>query len=90
MVPSHSVSSLRLRSHRLAWPRTEPSQGSDTGSNPVGTTNLSPHLARRLRLSWYSEVFPDNPSIGQSIGQKCGVKGVHGFTELVIPSVTTV
>jgi hypothetical protein len=25
-------------SHRLAWPRTEPSQGSDTGSNPVGTT----------------------------------------------------
>lgn len=26
-------------SHRLAWPRTEPSQGSDTGSNPVGTTN---------------------------------------------------
>ena len=26
-------------SHRLAWPRTEPSQGSNTGSNPVGTTN---------------------------------------------------
>ena len=27
-------------SHRLAWPRTVPSQGTDTGSNPVGTTNL--------------------------------------------------
>ena len=26
-------------SHRLAWPRTAPSQGADTGSNPVGTTN---------------------------------------------------
>jgi hypothetical protein len=25
-------------SHRLAWPRTEPSQGLNTGSNPVGTT----------------------------------------------------
>jgi hypothetical protein len=28
-------------SHRLAWPRTEPSQGLNTGSNPVGTTKLS-------------------------------------------------
>ena len=28
-------------SHRLVWPRTEPSQGSDTGSNPVGTTTPS-------------------------------------------------
>ena len=27
-------------SHRLAWPRTEPSQGLNTGSNPVGTTTL--------------------------------------------------
>ena len=30
---------LDIRSHRLAWPRTEPSQGLNTGSNPVGTTN---------------------------------------------------
>jgi hypothetical protein len=29
------------RSHRLAWPRTEPSQGLNTGSNPVGTTKPS-------------------------------------------------
>ncbi|CUS37307.1 hypothetical protein COMA2_30196 [Candidatus Nitrospira nitrificans] len=28
-------------SHRLAWPRTEPSQGLNTGSNPVGTTTPS-------------------------------------------------
>ncbi|SLM46733.1 protein of unknown function [Nitrospira japonica] len=37
----YSCASSRCRppwSHRLAWPRTEPSQGSDTGSNPVGTT----------------------------------------------------
>jgi hypothetical protein len=30
---------IGLWSHRLAWPRTEPSQGLNTGSNPVGTTN---------------------------------------------------
>lgn len=28
-------------SHRLAWPRTEPSQGLNTGSNPVGTTTFA-------------------------------------------------
>ena len=33
-------------SHRLAWPRTEPSQGLNTGSNPVGTTILSPAVPR--------------------------------------------
>ncbi len=26
------------RPHRLAWPRTLPFQGSNTGSNPVGDT----------------------------------------------------
>ena len=36
-------------SHRLAWPRTEPSQGSDTGSNPVGTTTCFRHLPRSSR-----------------------------------------
>ena len=34
-VRSHILDSW---SHRLAWPRTEPSQGLNTGSNPVGTT----------------------------------------------------
>jgi len=29
-------------------------------------------------------------SIGQSIGQKCGVQEGHGFTELLIPSVAAV
>ena len=38
-------------SHRLAWPRTEPSQGSDTGSNPVGTTTLSTTYTWRPGLS---------------------------------------
>jgi hypothetical protein len=27
-----------FRPHRLAWPRTLPFQGSNTGSNPVGDT----------------------------------------------------
>jgi hypothetical protein len=31
---------IGIWSHRLAWPRTEPSQGLNTGSNPVGTTTL--------------------------------------------------
>ena len=35
-------------SHRLAWPRTEPSQGLNTGSNPVGTTTLSLHGGSRV------------------------------------------
>ncbi len=36
-----SISSWPLLScpHRLAWPRTLPFQGSNTGSNPVGDTN---------------------------------------------------
>jgi hypothetical protein len=38
MVPSPFHHAQWFGSHRLAWPRTEPSQGSDTGSNPVGTT----------------------------------------------------
>ena len=29
-----------VRPHRLAWPRTLPFQGSNTGSNPVGDTTL--------------------------------------------------
>ena len=28
--------------HRLAWPRTPPFQGGDTGSNPVGDANRQP------------------------------------------------
>ncbi len=30
--------SIVARPHRLAWPRTLPFQGSNTGSNPVGDT----------------------------------------------------
>src|SRR5215203_5069245 len=37
-------------SHRLAWPRTEPSQGLNTGSNPVGTTTVSPLLDSGLTV----------------------------------------
>ncbi len=29
---------ILARPHRLAWPRTLPFQGSNTGSNPVGDT----------------------------------------------------
>ena len=38
-VPGRSLT-IDIWSHRLAWPRTEPSQGLNTGSNPVGTTTL--------------------------------------------------
>src|SRR5262245_29693100 len=35
--------------HRLAWPRTLPFQGSNTGSNPVGDTNaLGPRIPARI------------------------------------------
>src|SRR5438309_5634301 len=33
------------RPHRLAWPRTLPFQGSNTGSNPVGDTSTYALLA---------------------------------------------
>ena len=32
---------LFFRPHRLAWPRTLPFQGSNTGSNPVGDTTFT-------------------------------------------------
>ena len=35
-------------SHRLAWPRTEPSQGLNTGSNPVGTTKAALRESRSI------------------------------------------
>lgn len=35
-----------FRPHRLAWPRTLPFQGSNTGSNPVGDTNPIYHLLK--------------------------------------------
>jgi hypothetical protein len=34
-----------FRPHRLAWPRTLPFQGSNTGSNPVGDTSEAPYAA---------------------------------------------
>ena len=45
---------IDIWSHRLAWPRTEPSQGLNTGSNPVGTTtpsSLGPPSHHRLIVS---------------------------------------
>jgi hypothetical protein len=46
---------IDIWSHRLAWPRTEPSQGLNTGSNPVGTTiltllRISPPGLRNMRM----------------------------------------
>jgi hypothetical protein len=51
-------------SHRLAWPRTEPSQGLNTGSNPVGTTTLFP--SPLLELAFF--IFACTSSI-EFIGQ---------------------
>ena len=39
MVRVPFIFQLSYRPHRLAWPRTLPFQGSNTGSNPVGDTN---------------------------------------------------
>ena len=36
-----------FRPHRLAWPRTLPFQGSNTGSNPVGDTSETINSATR-------------------------------------------
>ena len=47
--PAVSTQVSKLAEH--AGVGTEPSQGSDTGSNPVGTTNLSPDLPRSWRPS---------------------------------------
>ncbi len=38
MISIHLVLRTVFRPHRLAWPRTLPFQGSNTGSNPVGDT----------------------------------------------------
>lgn len=44
---SPDLLAVLFRPHRLAWPRTLPFQGSNTGSNPVGDTNPSVHLLVR-------------------------------------------
>jgi hypothetical protein len=44
MVITHLILRALIRPHRLAWPRTLPFQGSNTGSNPVGDTNPTVHL----------------------------------------------
>src|SRR6185503_9925714 len=59
-------------SHRLAWPRTEPSQGLNTGSNPVGTTTLflrsiftimfEDHWGWSLNMDGTSALTPQHPS----------------------------
>ena len=40
MIRIQFVSRISFRPHRLAWPRTLPFQGSNTGSNPVGDTTF--------------------------------------------------
>ena len=39
MVKIQFILPALFRPHRLAWPRTLPFQGSNTGSNPVGDTS---------------------------------------------------
>jgi hypothetical protein len=56
-------------SHRLAWPRTEPSQGLNTGSNPVGTTTLS---------------FLRRPSEGQASHKEGAEDGCRSWRRLTV------
>ena len=39
------------RPRRLAWPRTSPFHGGNTGSNPVGDAKLLKYLAEALHLA---------------------------------------
>jgi hypothetical protein len=42
MIRVQLISAYLFCPHRLAWPRTLPFQGSNTGSNPVGDTRHFP------------------------------------------------
>ena len=60
---SHQISITRIKdssdwSHRLGWSRTAPSQGADTGSNPVGITNNSLNVNNPL-LFFFTGLPPD-------------------------------
>ena len=50
-----------FRPHRLAWPRTLPFQGSNTGSNPVGDTSKALNEATRaaFQRSCLQEIVAD-------------------------------
>ncbi len=50
MVRVQLIFAALFRPHRLAWPRTLPFQGSNTGSNPVGDTTPTFHF-----------LIPDSP-----------------------------
>ena len=63
MVKIQLILPALFRPHRLAWPRTLPFQGSNTGSNPVGDTTFdaadpysSPYFHRDCRLR--KEILP--------------------------------
>ena len=66
-VPDRSLT-FDSWSHRLAWPRTEPSQGLNTGSNPVGTTSTYAILEHERDTS-VTRRSGDNPG---------SVRGVSG------------
>src|SRR3954470_16383480 len=44
MNPASNKSTHKKRPRRLAWPRTSPFHGGNTGSNPVGDANKMNHL----------------------------------------------
>src|SRR6185295_10864868 len=57
MVRVQFIFAALLRPHRLAWPRTLPFQGSNTGSNPVGDTRKIRRSATRASLQPSSKAF---------------------------------
>lgn len=61
------------RPHRLAWPRTLPFQGSNTGSNPVGDTSFLQALSTEavlyfvdsVRETWTAPIQVHDPARGR-------------------------
>ena len=64
MIKVQLIFRALCRPHRLAWPRTLPFQGSNTGSNPVGDTKAL-SSANRLKADQ-----SDRRQRGQEAGEK--------------------
>src|SRR5713101_6437721 len=76
------------RPRRLAWPRTSPFHGGNTGSNPVGDANNPKHLSQSYLYSSFGRgccgddrtgTFPVfRPFQGLRGSRKSGVQEPHG------------
>ena len=70
-------------SHRLAWPRTEPSQGLNTGSNPVGTTTDPFGAGGAVDVPLFSLRFV-NPAVSERPPRRAREKFSAARTKVII------